>query len=59
LCQNGGVGDWNEEGVPSDLIAFRLREAVWLFEIMKYRTKETKNLRSQEWKVEKGGKGAW
>ena len=28
----GLVGDWNEECVPSDLIASRLREAVLLFD---------------------------
>jgi hypothetical protein len=48
-----------QDRLLNDLITSRLREAVRLFEIMKYRTKETKNLISQERKVEKGGKGAW
>ena len=41
-----GVGDWNEEGVPNDLIAFRLREAALLID-----NKEAKNLGNQERKA--------
>ncbi len=39
----GGVGSWNEEEVPSDLIASRVGEAALLFDIMKYGYKETRN----------------
>src|SRR5882724_5171688 len=57
------VGDWNEEEgptpkvfavesrsnqLPSDLIASSKWEAAWLFDIMKYRNKETKNKGNQE-----------
>ena len=40
------VGNWNEEGVPSDLIASRLREAALLFDNI-----EAKNLGNQERKA--------
>jgi hypothetical protein len=46
----------DEEDVPSDLIASRLREAVRFFDNTKYRNKETRNEGSQEWKRMKAQK---
>jgi len=55
----GLVGGWNEEDVPSDLIASRVREAALCFDNMNNRNKQTNNLWSQERKPKRTlpGKG--
>ena len=54
MWYHGRVGSWNEEVVPSDLIASRLREAALFFDSMKYRNKETNPESCSGWEARNG-----